>query len=283
MSEEKRLIAIYALRENERMRTPYDDSFMDGYAEYSYGAVFNAAWKLAETVPTTDSWAYVLSLLYDRLQPDAFSVEKPLDVASRWLLQEEDEAKSVAKGFLSNHQGVRKCLAKLALAKSTSLAVSLLDSEDVAFRAAGYAHSDLTAGQIEKAYEKDGEFAFREMVHNCNIWRSSDKRKALHDVAWLVVNNDKHSDLMAANIFNGVRDNFAKDHPDWFKEDDDFVPEPSVEPATKADIKELASLIAAPAVALPHIKGMLDIINRRLGFVWWFSLGACVGTFSRYF
>ncbi|MBS0565574.1 MAG: hypothetical protein JSR87_14235 [Proteobacteria bacterium] len=280
MSEDKRLTALYALHSNERMRTPYDDSHMDGYAEYSHNAVFGAAWRLAETASATTRWAFVLNSLYDRIQPYAFSVEKPLEVATRWQPQDDEtrkrEMEDVGRGFLSDYQGVRKGLARLALAKSSSLAKALLDSEDVAFRSAAYAHSNLTVEQIGEAYAKDGELAFQEMVHNRSLWRQSDRRHALHDVAWAVVKNDKHSDLMAANIFNGLRDSFVKDQPDWFRDDEDSMSElidgsaavRLVEPATKADIEQ--------------IKGKLDAINSRLGFVWWFSLGALVGAFSRY-
>lgn len=286
LSEERKQMVVGSLHRNERMKTPYDESFMDGYAEYSYGAVFNAAWKLSETLPVTDKWASTLHWLYDQLQPDAHSIDNPLTVAARWFPQSaesiEQEKEAVGMGFTSGYQGVRQGLAKLALAKFKADAKTLLESDDVAFRAAAYRNADLTVEQIGAAYEKDGELAFQEMVHNKHLWKRANKRQALHDVAWSVVNNDKHSDLMAANIFNGVRERFAKEHPDWFRDEEDFTPEPSDEPVTKADLEALATRLATPIPAMEQIKAKLDTIHSRLGFVWWFSLGTLVGVFSRH-
>jgi len=283
LSEGKRMTALVALHRNERMKTPYDRSFLDGYAEYSYTAVFDAAWKLAESVPTTPQWASVLHGLYDQLQPDAFSVKEPLEVAARWFPQTPEQVDQEEQPFsFSPYRGVRKGLAKLALSKSSALVPKLFESNDVAFRCAAYAYADLSADQISSAYEKDGELAFDEMVHNHNLWKREGKRKTLNAVAWSVVNNDKHSDLTAANVFNGVREKFVNSHPDWFSDEEDFTPEPSEEPATRSDIEALVSRLASSASTAEQMNTLLETINSRVGFVWWFSLGTLVGIFSRY-
>jgi hypothetical protein len=41
---------LVAVSDNERLMTPYDDKYMDGYADYSYHSVFEAAWKLTLAV-----------------------------------------------------------------------------------------------------------------------------------------------------------------------------------------------------------------------------------------
>ena len=281
LSEARRMTALVALHRNERMKTPYDRSFMDGYAEYNYGAVFDAAWKLAERLPITPQWASVLHWLYVPLQPDAFSVKEPLEVAARWFPQTPEQVDQEEQRLsFSPYRGVRRGLAKLALSKSSTLAPKLFESDDVAFRCAAYAYADLSVEQISSAYERDGELAFEEMVHNQDLWKREATRIALHAVAWSVVNNDKHSDLMAANVFNGVRDRFAKSHPDWFRDEENFTPEPSEEPATKSDIEALASRLSGSASTVQQMKTLLETINGRVGFVWWFSLGTLIGIFS---
>ena len=112
---------VSVLGRNPRMRTARDDDYMDGWDEYSYGSVFNAAWKLAETAPVTAGWASSLGWLYEQLQPDAFSIKEPLKLAERWHIDPADkeanerQAKDHGIGYLGNMERVRKGLARLEL------------------------------------------------------------------------------------------------------------------------------------------------------------------------
>ena len=74
---EKLATIVAILAGNERMRAAYDDSYMDGYAEHSHGAVFDAVCKLAGRVPATERWAAALCWFYDRMRPDSFSIAQP--------------------------------------------------------------------------------------------------------------------------------------------------------------------------------------------------------------
>lgn len=276
------------LANNERMRTPYADKHMDGYAEYSHGSVSNAAWGLAERAPTTNKWAMALSSLYDRLLPDAFSIKEPLLLVPRWIPTEKEsierEAHDLERGWVSDYAGVRKGLARLALAKNFKLLHDLLASDDVALRSAAYAAAPLTADQLNSAYEKDGELVFNMAMHNHGIWRNRESRTVLREVAWDVVKNDRNSDLMAANVYNSIRDDLAKQHPEWFKEDDDVpTPEPIDEPATKSDVQQLGEAIAGSHPGFQTLGQALVAVNARLGWVWWFSLGALVTSLWRHF
>lgn len=236
-------------------------------------------------------WAMALNWLYDRMEAKAFSIEKPLELAARWHPEPSDtdavaqEAKDMEGGWLSHYQGVRKGLARLALSKDSKLLTTLLASDDPAFRSAAYSDGAITPEQLSAAYERDGELVFNQAMHNHKIWRSSAGRDALKAVAWSVVDNDKHSDLMAANIFNGIRSDLAKKHPDWFKDEEDFRPEmeASDEPATKADLQALSEMLAQPSTgqAMEQLRQSLNKLNSRLGWVWWFALGALVASIWR--
>ncbi|MFS2165674.1 hypothetical protein [Variovorax sp. Varisp62] len=290
--DDRLAMIVVTLHRNERMRRPYDDDFMDGYAEYSYGAVFNAAWTLAERVEPTVRWAAALNYLYDRLETDAFSIKKPLELAARWHVDPSDadavarEAKDIMGGWLSGHQGVRKGLARLALSKDSKLLPILLASDDPALRSAAYADGDIKPEQLSAAYERDGELVFNQAMHNHKIWRTQAGRGALKTIAWAVVHADKHSDLLAANIFNGIRTDLSEKHPDWFKDEDDHQPEleASDEPATKADVLALSEMLAQPSSGqtLEQLKQSLAALNGRLGWVWWFSLGALATSLWRH-
>lgn len=283
---------VMILHRNQRMQRPYDDNYMDGYVEFSYGAVFNAAWSLTERMEPTVRWAGSLSYLYDRMEPGAFSIAKPLELAARWHVDPSDaeavagEAKDIERGWLSHYQGVRKGLARLALAKDSKLFASLLASDDPALRSAAYSDGFLSPEQVSAAYERDGELFFNQAMHNHKIWRFQQGRDALKTVAWSVAHSDQGSDLTAANIFNAIRSDLAKKHPDWFKDEEDFRPEieASDEPATKADLQALSEMLAQPAFgqAVEQLRQSLSALNNRLGWVWWFSLGALAASALRH-
>ena len=277
---------VSVLHRNPRMRTPRDDDYMDGYAEYSYGSVFNAAWKLAETAPATEVWAFSLGWLYEQLETDAFSVKEPLALTARWHVPPDDteanerQAKDHEIGHLGNMERVRKGLARLALSKDRKLLAELLASDDVAFRAAAYSAGPLNADQLRSGYEKDGELVFMEGISNMYLWRTQATRQALHDVAWSVVRNDKHSDLMAANQYNWMEKDVRKKHPAWFANDDgeQAMADDGANdqlPATRADISSLSGQLDRNAQGLDSITKALQALMSRTGWILWFSIGTC--------
>jgi hypothetical protein len=292
ISDDRLATIVATLHRNERMQRPYDDSFMDGYAEFTYASVFDAAWTLAKRVKPTDRWAAALNYLYDRLETEAFSIELPLELVARWRMDPSDadaiakESKDAEVGWLSNHQGVRKGLARLALRKDSNLLPILLDSDDPALRSAAYSDGDIRPEQLSASFERDGELVFNQAIHNHKIWRSHAGREALEAIAWAVVSADKHSDLLAANIFNSIRSDFVKKHPDWFKDEENFRPEleASNEPATKADVQFLSEMLSQPGFGqtLEQLRQSLGAINNRLNWVWWISLGALVASLWRH-
>lgn len=282
LNEERQQRAIMALSNNDRMQTPYDKRFMDGYAEYIYSSVFDAAWHLAATLPVTKDWALALSQLYRKTLPT--HLDKPEEIAARWQAQNEEEKKEEAEsnqsGYLSYFQLVRAALAKLAISNHAHKADAFLIHEDIAFRAAAYSYAYLTTEQISKAYERDGELAFNEMVYNERLWKTHATRQELHDIAWAVVKNDKHADLMAANTFNSVEEAHTKSHPEWFQhEEDEPQPNPAEALATKEDIRALTAQLEQSTAIHTKIQTGIDTANVRLGFVWWFSLGTLVGMY----
>ena len=275
---------VSILQRNARMRTPREDVWMDGYAEYSYGSVFNAAWKLSATAPTTESWARTLGNLYVQLKPDAFSIEEPLALATRWHVDPADapavkrEADSVASGFLSDMQLVRQGLARLALSNNASLLVGLLASDDVALRAAAYTAGSLNEEQLRAGYAKDGELAYNVAIfQNQALWKHADTRRALFDLAWSVVNNDKYSELSAANLYKSKEKDMREKQPGWFSDEEgDKEPDDGGDeaPATKADIYTISGHLTRQSQDLNAISENLRTLISRTSWIWWFSLGA---------
>ena len=282
---------VYILHRNPRMRTPRDEDYMDSWLEYSYDSVFDAAWKLAETAPVNEDWAFSLGCLYDQLQTDAFSIKDPLKLAERWHIDPADKKASARQaedheiGHLGNMEQVRKGLARLALSKSGKLLAYLLASDDLALRAAAYAAGNLNAEQLRAGSKKDGELFLTEALRNTSLWRSQGARQALHDISWDVVNNHRHSDLMAANEYNSMEKDMRMKHPTWFADeeggqsgDDDD----DQSPATKADISSLAGHLDLQAQGTEAVVQALRSLMSRTGWIWWFSLGALVASLRHF-
>jgi hypothetical protein len=175
LSDESLLTIVAILGRNERMWTPRGD-FVDGSAYTRYHAVFNSAWKLAESVEPNERWAKALSHLYDRLETDAISIKDPLGLVNRWRPEPsnfklvEEETKRNACGDLSCYQGVRRALAKLALRGNSNLLPELLASDDPGLRSAAYADGRLTPEQLLAAYEREGKLVFDQAIRNRNPW-----------------------------------------------------------------------------------------------------------------
>lgn len=293
LSDDKLCDIVWVLTRNPRMRTAYPDDYMDGHAEYSYASVFNAAWKLAETAPTKERWAACLGWLYEQLEPPTFSINEPLTLAARWNVMAEDaeamerQAKDHAIGYLSSEERVRKGLARLALSRSGQLLTELLGSEDVAFRAAAYAAGELTVDQLQSGYEKDGELVFNYAIHNLALWKHRATRRALGEIAWSVVRNDEHSDLLATNRFKLMEKEVRKEHPAWFSDEDESEHAGHNEvddqvPATKADLSAIASHMERQSQGIDATGQALRSLMSRAGWIWWFSLGALVASLIRF-
>jgi hypothetical protein len=76
---------IIQVADNPRLSTPYDESgWMDGWVQHDHNKVFSDAWNLANSMPTTEPWAYALWMLLRQTQrPPGF---KPKPAINRWQI-----------------------------------------------------------------------------------------------------------------------------------------------------------------------------------------------------
>jgi hypothetical protein len=202
MSEEQFEAVLIALSKNPRMSTPYDDSFLDGYSEYTYNNVFTVAWQLAATVPVTPRWASVLyHLLFNSQQPTSVD---PRPMIQRWYLKSQ-HPDGIDPGYY-----LRSRLADLLAADK-----ALLGAPDSALRCSFYRRfrpSDFP--KWFKFADSEREHFLDSALHNPNLWRSEKDREALSQLSWS--HPDPHSDLMMVNQFRAVEGRMRKQHPEWF-------------------------------------------------------------------
>lgn len=210
LSDEKYTKVLIWLGKNPRMSAEYDRRILDGWAEYSHGRVFSLAWELARHLPTTKTNAYVL---YKLLEHTALPVgyDNPAEVLERWRIEEEPQngSRSLAPSYF-----LRTRLADLLKPEG-----KLLDSDDPAVKESFYRRfSPWQFKDWPTFIERDDGLAFDGMVENDELWRGTEYREVLRDLAWKVP--DPHSSMNAPNTLNGVEERKRRQHPEWFAEED---------------------------------------------------------------
>ncbi len=222
---DKRLITIvHYLAKNERMNAAYDGPF-DAVSDAEYHLVFDAAWRLAASVPITERWARALDALYENLYPDV-DVQEPLEIAARWdsghaedeSTSSEEQASAVESGWLTPFEGVRRGLARTQLGRFRGAYLhTMLNSDDRAVRAAAYRYGRMDElSQLSDAVERDGALVVNEALENPLIWRSEAGRDVLKTLAWA----QKNDDLAAVNRFKSWRAYYQKTRPQWFRDEE---------------------------------------------------------------
>lgn len=280
LDEDRQIFIVRSFAQNPRASTERDDSFMDGYAEYSYNRVFAAAWGLCAKVTPNHVWAISLSELTDKLLNEGFPFkdEEIMAVIARWYPSEKDVEDSKydsedhykeAGGYLSSWQSVRQNLTKLIAGYSKH--GNLAENPDIAIRCGFYKYGRFYIDEMKAAFDKDGAAAWQAMCSNANLWSNKEKRQALHDIAWEADKLDGRSNLDNANQFNAFYDRFKAQYPAMFKDDDDeefesVAPDDEELPATKGYVFQLADTLQATNIAN---QARLDRLEKLLTSIAW--------------
>lgn len=287
LDEPKQLAALHSLQQNMRMHTEYKGNrYDDGWDNYQHSRVFDSAWKLAGRVPTTPQWAAALSALYDKMPTVAISIDDPMALAERWQASAPEQTKNEnyhqSHGYLNDYQGVRHGLARLARRKPSCNRTAMFSSDDPAVRCAVYSDTELKAEFMQQAYERDGALAYNYLVRNARYWDRPEARAALQEMARNVDSKRGDGDMDSISLYGALEEKFSAEHPEWFAEEATEDADPSELPATKGDLEQLESNLSAPAYAVADVGSTLAALNKKVGFVFWFSLGALVASVVRF-
>ena len=216
ISDGRMISCLQYLSENSIMHTPRADPISLCDNNFLYDRVFTAAWRLSETAPVTEEWERVLCSLNFGLVPVYTGGKDPLVIAERWRT-EADNCPSTNRcdiASLSFKDLIRYSLARLALAGNYQLMWPLLESDDIAFRAAAYANGylNISPALLKLAYEKDGSSMLYWAMRNENVWRSKETRETIKQLAC-----EKPEDLAEVyDEFLLTEDAVKRQHPDWF-------------------------------------------------------------------
>ncbi len=91
LSDEQWYELLWYSSYNRRLSTPYSETWMDGFDEYSYGRVFDAAWKLFEKLPVNEKTARLLACLGEMLVPDAPHDMDVMETIARWNVETDSK------------------------------------------------------------------------------------------------------------------------------------------------------------------------------------------------
>lgn len=288
LPDERLRFIVSRLQYSSRMRMPMEDE-RGGEKRSLYNAVFDAAWKLAMTVPVTPEWARVLFGLYENLVPWAPSIEEPLKVAARWHMDPAESSAGQVSSMISKTRqefmrGIRTGLARLALSENSELLSELTGHPDVAFRRAAYASGSLSTEQLWGGFAVDGKAAFEEFIGNTSLWQRPEVRQAMWEMAQAVDEADLFGDAGAIANYQLMEKNRWKGRLTWFPDVDggeisyltknNTPPDVGVRPRTADGIPRLEKK--------PECGGALTAAFKTLatsvGWMSWFALGAIAAT-----
>ncbi len=210
LDDEKWMLLCGFASLNDRLSSPYDSIWMDGWAEYQYSLVFTSAWWLYDKFPQTRLAANILFSLGAKLvaeEPHDMDVQA---VIEKWRTEPDHEnADEFARA--------RSYLANLIPSWSHEFK-ALKDSDDLALRQAYYRNLRYPKpDDIKDGFDKDGEEFVMEALLNKHMFVDESTRNALKKACWDAP--DEHHRMDLPNDFNAQCEHWASKHPEWFKDD----------------------------------------------------------------
>lgn len=238
ISNDRFMMLIVALTGNKRLSRPYDTLYMDGWDDYRYHSVFKAAWNLVTTLPATQAWASVLSSFLHHTQR-SYKLDDLEGTIKRWDIDSPDDQKPWYQKSQSFHL-------RTLLADYYDPDDKLLESEDLALRMSFYRRfAPHKYQEWPEFLKKDGENFVEAVMNNMNVWQSESERERLRQVAWDCP--DEHHSMLAPNDFRARQAHYRKEHPNWFRDEDESSIEKRLEDIQdrlgqmEVSIKELAA------------------------------------------
>jgi hypothetical protein len=215
LPDDKWLTLIGYTASNKRINTPYDDSWMDGWSEYSYGRVFTSAWKLFETLPVNERTASIIAHLGENLVPDGPHDMDVLETIKRWDIKSESE-------YFNDYEWCRYHLAGLIRDYSDDFQ-KLKDSEDPALRKSYYSRfRPHKPEEVRELFEKDQDEFLDSAIHNRKLYPNEKIRDELRKCCWDY--KHPHHEPDYPNFYNSMERHMQREHPEWFTDFEDDIP-----------------------------------------------------------
>jgi hypothetical protein len=282
LTDEIKMQLVLALTANSVISTPHDDTYLDGYAEYSYNRLNFCLADLLQTVPVNRDWASVLSDLLGKLHLP-YKPKFEVDLLERW-----QSPAIVENGFLDYFEWLRKEIVSKILngpgrlrsetlnlehpdpAVRQGLYASLWVSEIFkisrgdsfeypAFRSLNEDWYELNAEQqavvdvCNSCFEKDNNAFIQSLMQNKYFWMESRERTFLNRLCWDLA-EDPHSDMDMPNEYRSFEIFYQRENPEWFA-DENYVPEFSEDVTMEDRIDQIRKEISDVKHTLSGLEG----------------------------
>ena len=177
---------VYVSRKNERIGT--EEDWVDSPDMEHYG-IHKAIFRLLEIAPLEAYWVRVLYGLLDQLNFQQVASPKTIDnVLARWAqLDDRGRRDNPMEGYFTSLslEDEFRCLVASLYGRTYSEGKSSVSGSptdtDVARRCAYYGNADLTAKEMQAAYERDKEVFVFAAINNGGVFGNNTLRKTLEE------------------------------------------------------------------------------------------------------
>jgi len=246
-------LIMWTIIENPIISEEYDDTYLDGSAEYHFNRLLFSLLSLVSTVPVNHNWASILTSLLPKIKLPFFPDDLSLNVIDRWFNPETEDAKGelsdeekdvffflrrdIAKVFLKsaygekrekispNHQDKAIRLAYYGNTKPTEFFGYEIANKDFEYPSFEYLDEyDLNETQekvvstCKKYFALDKEDFVDSLIDNLSFWKRKQERELLSDLSWNLPSKDPYMDH--PNHYRSQERYLLSKHPHFFYDDE---------------------------------------------------------------
>lgn len=260
LSSHDLLIIIAALSSNPLLGHKRDETFLDGYDEYSFYRLNRALLRLVEDAPNDQQWASILNRIFENLFVNHLPTNFGFEKLGRWVIEEfaetdSEETLSLSRARSSASFILRENLAAIIWQEEyrfqeapnelpSDAAVRLgiystcepyqLFGREV--RAEGfcyplhreekhfYADDEVALSiykKVDELFDLDGNEFIEALIRNSNFWQREAERNFLEDLAWRKA-SDPHSSMDMPNLYRGFEYRLREKNPEIFDDEPYF-------------------------------------------------------------
>ena len=212
ISDDRLMAIVFRIAGNGRHQRSYDQTYLDGYAEFSYNQAFVAAWDLAKSVPVSRHWASALEGLLTKCERP-FGFKDIEETIARWNIDEPIEG---PPDWWKRNSPFRLRVLLAGFLKAND---NLLSSDDPALRCSFYQRfSPSQFREWPEFLNKDGSEFVYAALENDSLWKTPKERERLKEVAnWGSPHINDRSDL--PNFDRGKKKHLREKYPGLFDDE----------------------------------------------------------------
>lgn len=286
LTNEGKAKLVRIVSSNPVISESYNDTYIDGFSEYSHNRLNFELVELLQTVPVTVDWAFILSDLLPKLYLP-FVPDFDVDLLERW---QHPDGKN--ERYFDPFDQLRRHIVKYLIRRDHRSGAKnqiSLDHPDSAVRNGLYSalrpneffkgirlgenfeypsfaylgEYELTAAEdavvqiCKNCFEADKNDFIESLLENVNFWRRPQERKLLSTLCWDLAEDPVYL-MDLPNMYRANEAHYIREHPEWFSDEEvdaEFPEDMPIEPRLdqiRQDISELK-------LAISELKGSSEL------------------------